>query len=120
MADPIPRLPSDGPEGVEGEQREWIRLPGSPETTCAIILPGGPEFAARLVQNVSAAGTTLVIGQIVPVGTTVTAEFRRPSHDFSCRRAMRIVYIFKSQGDDYVLGGAFSPILEERELKELI
>ena len=99
-----------------GDQREWCRYACASDAICHIVVGPTIDFRAIRVQNVSAAGITLVIDRALLIGSEVVVELQRPARQVQCRRCMQIIYQFKEPSGDFVLGGAFTKPLTDAEL----
>jgi hypothetical protein len=80
----------------------------------------GNSFLPAKIQNISAAGLTVVLDCLVTIGTVVTVELTRKARQVALKRQMRIVYIFKEPAGDFMLGGSFLATLTESDMSALL
>jgi hypothetical protein len=101
----LPRRTPDGPIGG-GRTASFSYRTGHGTPARATVVQGGQRWAAE-VCNVSGAGVSLRVPELVPVGSLVTVELSNAHGGFTRALGLRVLYAHAAAAGRPIIGGSF-------------
>ena len=101
------------------ERRRAARRRPAHGTVCRLTDADGDEIGCGLVWNLSTTGVSMLLNLRVEPGTQLFAELANAAGDV-VRVGLSVVHLSPLRTGDFILGGQFSRVLDEFELRPFV